>query len=186
MRKCFSHLGHTFRFSSRSFFQIICRQLSHFTHKPSVRTVFLPEVSTSPDSRLNQAIGAVLSSRLPVLGNSLPAIFSVRTRNRELVFDPSLGHHAFLVSVLYLAHFGHGVGGLDNCGVCVPPRQDDMHHFRFPLQALYDSCRSQHAVTDRIIDLVQYHQIPFARVNPRPICFITNLSPKALTASSSP
>src|ERR1700680_5227344 len=56
MRKCLSHLGQTLRFSSRSFFQMIWRQPSHFTHKPSVRTFFSPEVSSSPDSRLNQAI----------------------------------------------------------------------------------------------------------------------------------
>ena len=56
IRKCFSHFGHTFMFSSRSFFQMICRQSSHFTHNPSVRTVFSPEVSSSPDCRLNQVI----------------------------------------------------------------------------------------------------------------------------------
>ncbi len=56
MRKCFWHFGQTFKFSSRSFFQMICRHPSHFTHNPSVRTVFAPEVSNSPDSRLNQAI----------------------------------------------------------------------------------------------------------------------------------
>src|ERR1039458_1290202 len=56
MRKCLSHLGQTFKFSSRSFFQIICRQLSHFTHSPSVRTRFSPAVSISPDCRLNQVI----------------------------------------------------------------------------------------------------------------------------------
>src|SRR6202161_2789263 len=56
IRKCLSHFGQTFILSSRSFFQIICRQPSHFTHNPSVRTVFRPEVSSSPDSRLNQAI----------------------------------------------------------------------------------------------------------------------------------
>src|SRR5208282_1149771 len=56
MRKCLSHFGQTLRLSSRSFFQMICRQLSHFTHRPSVRTFFSPEVSSSPDSRLNQAI----------------------------------------------------------------------------------------------------------------------------------
>ena len=29
---------------------------SHFTHRPSVRTFFSPEVSSSPDCRLNQVI----------------------------------------------------------------------------------------------------------------------------------
>src|SRR5208282_3213057 len=70
MRKCFSHFGHTFKFSSRSFFQMICRQFSHFTHNPSVRTVFLPELSRSPDSRLNHAI-KVASTEYPVPRNKL-------------------------------------------------------------------------------------------------------------------
>src|SRR5215467_10280686 len=56
IRKCFPHFGQTFRFSSRSFFQMIWRQLSHFTHNPSVRIFFSPEGSTSPDCRLNQAM----------------------------------------------------------------------------------------------------------------------------------
>src|SRR6202043_4224225 len=56
MRKCRSHLGQTLKFSSRSFFQIIWRQVSHFTHRPSVRTLRSPEVSNSPDWRLNHAM----------------------------------------------------------------------------------------------------------------------------------
>ena len=42
------------------------------------------------------------------------------------ILDPSLRHHALLISVLHLPHLCHGVCGLDNCGVCVPPRQDEM------------------------------------------------------------
>src|SRR5581483_10872368 len=53
IRKCLSHLVQTLRLSSRSFFQIIWRQFSHFTHNPSVRTFFSPEVSNSPDCLLN-------------------------------------------------------------------------------------------------------------------------------------
>src|ERR1700745_2782237 len=56
MRKCLSHLGQTLRLSSRSFFQMIWRQLSHFTHRPSVRTLRSPEVSSSPDWRLHHAM----------------------------------------------------------------------------------------------------------------------------------
>src|SRR5450755_3844371 len=41
IRKCLSHFGQTFMFSSRSFFQMIWRQPSHFTHNPSVRTFFI-------------------------------------------------------------------------------------------------------------------------------------------------
>src|SRR6201993_1972430 len=63
IRKCLSHFGHTFMFSSRSFFQMICRQFSHFTHNPSVLTRFSPEVSSSPVSRLNQAIFELRAQR---------------------------------------------------------------------------------------------------------------------------
>jgi hypothetical protein len=35
---------------------MIWRQLSHFTHRPSVRTLRSPEVSSSPDWRLNHAM----------------------------------------------------------------------------------------------------------------------------------
>src|SRR5579871_4402899 len=69
IRKCFSHFGQTFMFSSRSFFQMIWRQLSHFTHSPSVRTFFSPEVSNSTDSRLNQAIVYLVIESFNHLGN---------------------------------------------------------------------------------------------------------------------
>src|SRR5580658_5583633 len=73
IRKCLSHFGQTLKLSSRSFFQIICRQPSHFTHSPSVRTFFSPEVSNSPDCRLNQ-----------VIRNSFPfsAVRSQQNQNR--------------------------------------------------------------------------------------------------------
>src|SRR5271155_915334 len=79
MRKCFSHLGQTFKFSSRSFFQIICRQFSHLTHNPSVRTVFSPEVFSSPDSRLNQAI-KVASTEYPENNPSLTMYWVLGTQ----------------------------------------------------------------------------------------------------------
>src|SRR5438874_2937192 len=68
MRKWRSHLGQTFQFWSRSFFQITWRQPSHFTHKPSVRTRFSLEASSSVFSRLNQDIVklSVASAQLPV------------------------------------------------------------------------------------------------------------------------
>src|SRR4051794_25835459 len=65
MRKCFSHLGHTLKLASRSFFQMIWRQPSHFTHNPSVRTFFSPELSMAPDSRLNQLIISTRSHAAP-------------------------------------------------------------------------------------------------------------------------
>src|SRR5260370_13354660 len=67
MRKCRSHLGQTFQFWSRSFFQITWRQPSHFTHKPSVRTRFSLESSRYVFSRLNQDI-----SQLPVASTQWP------------------------------------------------------------------------------------------------------------------
>src|ERR1700686_3326487 len=162
MRKCFSHFGHTFKFSSRSFFQMICRQPSHFTHSPSVRTVFWPEVSSSPDSRLNQAIVSCESQyRVPSTEKNGLTRYSVLGTYCS-VLNPSLRHHALLVSMFDLPHLRHGIGGLDNCGVCVPSRQDDMHHLRLLLQA-FDHFRCvQHAITDRVVDLIQHHQIPIA------------------------
>src|SRR5579872_5266705 len=95
----------------------------------------------------------------------------------------------------------------------VPAGQDNMNHLRFVLEALGYLCRSEHTVADGVIDLVEDHQIPTAGENrplgfrpgffhhpdvfgvwllaptftkPRPICFMTNLSPNACTASSSP
>jgi len=53
------HLGHTWRFWSRSFFQMIWRHWSHLTQRPSVLTRFSPEVSSSPCSRLNHAMEVV-------------------------------------------------------------------------------------------------------------------------------
>src|SRR5271169_4352441 len=165
IRKCLSHFGQTFMFSSRSFFQMICRQPSHFTHNPSVLTRFSPEVSSSPDSRLNQAIKTVASTEYRV--PSKPAelwVFSV-LGTRYSVLYASLRHHAFFIRVLDLAHFGHCIGSLDNCGVRVPARQDNVHHLRLLLQALDHPGRVQHAVTDGIVDLIEHHQIPLPRLN---------------------
>src|SRR5580700_7645349 len=166
MRKCFWHFGHTFKFSSRSFFHMICRQFSHFTHRPSVRTVFFPELSRSPDSRLNQAIRQFLvPSTWYRVNNAFLGIRYWVLSTWYSVLDSPLRHHALLIRMLYLSHLRHRVGDLDNCGVCVPSRQDDMHHFWFPLQALDHLARVEHAVTDRIIDLIEHHQVPLARLD---------------------
>src|ERR1039458_6289095 len=84
---------------------------------------------------------------------------------RYSVLDPPLRQNAFFVGVLHLPHLRHCVCGLDNCGVCVSPRQDDVHHFRFPLQALHHFRRVEHAIADRIVDLIQHHQIPLPRLD---------------------
>src|SRR5580700_8054165 len=163
MRKCFSHFGQTFKFSSRSFFQMIWRQFSHFTHKPSVRTVFLPELSKSPDSRLNQVISQLRVASTGYRAKSEP--FCSVQDTHSSILNPSLRHHTFLVSVFHLTHFGHRIGGLDNCGVSVPSRQDDVNHFRLLLQTLNHFGWVQHAITDRIVNLIQHHQIPLARLD---------------------
>ena len=64
MRLCAPHLVQTFQLFSRSFFQMIWRQPSHFCHRPSVRTLRslsfnLGSLSSSPLSRLNQDIQAL-------------------------------------------------------------------------------------------------------------------------------
>src|SRR5580700_9809852 len=63
IRKWWPHLPQVFSVFSRSFFQVISRQPSHFSHRPSVRTVC---VESSPfglfapfDSRLNQDINVI-------------------------------------------------------------------------------------------------------------------------------
>src|SRR6202044_3004917 len=110
IRKCFSHFGQTFILSSRSFFQIICRQFSHFTHRPSVFTFFSPEVSSSPDSRLNQAIisyeSRVLSFALTasrysrLIGMRSPPFDSTRASGMLLIiFGKSLCEHLSLLAV---------------------------------------------------------------------------------------
>src|SRR6202030_1592860 len=108
MRKCRSHLGQTLKFSSRSFFQMICRQVSHFTHSPSVRTLRSPEVSSSPACRLNQAISQwLVASRRslvkahgshPGVDAEWPTTKCQRPKTIS-VFNPSLRHHALFVGM---------------------------------------------------------------------------------------
>src|SRR6478672_4437531 len=169
MRKWRSHLGQTLRFSSRSFFQMICRQVSHFTHNPSVRTLRSPEVSSSPACRLNQAIKSSLA-----LGRwSLAKAFVLRsgefandqgpmTNDGLSVLDPFLRHDTLFIGVLDLAHLGHRVGDLDNCRMGIPPGQDNVHHLGFAFQSLHHLGGIEHAVTDGVIDLIQDNQVPGA------------------------
>src|SRR5271170_3251806 len=131
MRKCLSHLGQTFRLSSMSFFQMIWRQLSHLIQSPSVRTFFSPEVSSSPDSRLNHVIRSVFYWPL-ALSRSRCAkpqapVTSWPTANGErprtfLIFNSSLRHYAFFVRVLDLTHFCNRVCHLDDGGMRIASR----------------------------------------------------------------
>src|SRR5215471_4609114 len=164
IRKCLSHLGQTFKFSSRSFFQITWRQPSHLTHRPSVRTFFSPEVSNSPDWRLNHVIVIVESSncRTDELNSSSYFVNPKNLTIQKLVLDSPLCHHALFVGVLYLAHLRYRVGKFDNCRMGVAPRQDNMHHVRFLLEAFHDFARVEHPVADGVVDFVKNDQIPVA------------------------
>src|SRR5580698_8144367 len=83
----------------------------------------------------------------------------------ELVFNSSLRHHAFFISMLYLAHLRHGIGNLDNRRMRIPSRQDDMHHLWLVLQRFRHFYRIEHSVANGVIDFVEHHQIPFARLD---------------------
>src|SRR5215831_1294207 len=164
MRKWRSHFGQTLRFSSKSFFQITWRQPSHLTHRPSVRTFFSPEVSNSPDWRLNHVIVIVESSncRTDELNSSSYFVNPKNLTIQKLVLDSPLCHHALFVGVLYLAHLRYRVGKFDNCRMGVAPRQDNMHHVRFLLEAFHDFARVEHPVADGVVDFVKNDQIPVA------------------------
>src|SRR6267378_102762 len=131
---------------------MICRHSSHLTHRPSVRTFFSPEVSSSPDCRLNHVI-----RQLPVATTEYPATSSLvlSTGYRILVLDSPLRHHALLVRVFDLAHFGDSVGEFDNCRMSIPSGQDYVHHLGPLLQRFRHFDRVQHAIADRVIDLVE-------------------------------
>src|SRR5215472_9014598 len=43
--------------------------------------------------------------------------------------------------------------------------QDHMHHFRLALERLDDFGGIEHAVTDRVVDLVKNNEVPFTGLN---------------------
>src|SRR3954471_4518610 len=95
---------------------MICRHCSHFTQSPSVLTFFSPEVSSSCGCRLNHVI-------------AVPIFWPwIDDASASLVLDAPLRHDALLIGMFYFAHLGHRVGQISNCGVCIPPRQDYVHH----------------------------------------------------------
>src|SRR5271165_7473540 len=117
MRKWRSHLGQTFRFWSRSFFQMIWRHWSHLTQRPSVLTRFSPEASISACSRLNHAM-------------VVPSVAERSDSCRRLVLNATLRFDALGVSVLHFLHLGDGIGDFDDAGMRVAPGEDDVHHLR--------------------------------------------------------
>src|SRR5215831_18381997 len=96
MRKWKLHFVQTLRFSSNSFFQIIWRQPSHFSHSPSVRTRFSSFAWISLDSRLNHA--------------NVRTQLSFPDYRCLLIFDAPLRHDALFIGVLHLFHLGDGIG----------------------------------------------------------------------------
>src|SRR5947208_15131491 len=84
--------------------------------------------------------------------------------NRSIL-NSSLRHHALLVGMLHLAHFGDGIRKFNNCRMSVAPRQDHMHHFWLLLQALGHLGRIEHPVADRVIYFIQYDEVPLTRLN---------------------
>src|SRR5438067_13632963 len=84
--------------------------------------------------------------------------------NRSIL-NSSLRHHALLVGMLYLAHFGHRVCQLDNCRMRIPPRQDHMHHIRLLFQTFHHFGRIEHPIANRVIYLIQYDEVPLTRLN---------------------
>src|SRR5205807_8744165 len=84
--------------------------------------------------------------------------------NRSIL-NSSLRHHALLVGMLHLAHFGDGIRKFNNCRMSVAPRQDHMHHFWLLLQPLGHLGRIEHPVADRVIYFIQYDEVPLTRLN---------------------
>src|SRR2546430_4286741 len=84
--------------------------------------------------------------------------------NRSIL-NSSLRHHALLVGMLHLAHFGDGIRQLDNCRMRIPPRQDNMHHLLLFFQPLGHLGRIEHPVADRVIYFIQYDEVPLTRLN---------------------
>src|SRR5438094_10647936 len=82
--------------------------------------------------------------------------------NRSIL-NSSLRHHALLVGMLHLAHFGDGIRKFNNCRMRVAPRQDHMHHFWLLLQLLGNLGRIEHVVADGVINLMQYDEVPMTR-----------------------
>jgi len=101
MRKCLSHLDRRSD-SLRVFFQMIWRQLSHFTQRPSVRIFFSPEASSSPELAFEPGHWKTV---LTIRRWSLAKPWSPRS-----ILYTALGLDTFFIGVLDLPHLGHGVG----------------------------------------------------------------------------
>jgi hypothetical protein len=83
----------------------------------------------------------------------------------ESVFDAALSEDALLVSMLHLAHFGHGIGDGDQRRMRVAAGEDDVDHLRTSLQSFDDFGWIEHAVTDSVVDLVEDDHVPLAGEN---------------------
>src|SRR5882757_3685867 len=107
------HLGQTRKFASKSFRNTMVRQDSHFTHRPSVRTLRSSGgVGCSMDflSRLNQAIIEIASRRCQLaFGPEKGPRCTRGGGNATLIVYTTLGQNAFGVGVFDFAHFGDQV-----------------------------------------------------------------------------
>src|SRR5580693_4544416 len=162
-KRCFAfilkwkpHFGQTRRFASRSLRKTMVPQDSHFTHRPSVRTLRSSGgVACSIDffSRLNQAI--VRSGHYKhrcwtsMTGsgqqNRDSRQFQKKGRTRakaadqlRLIVYTTLGQNALCVRVFDLFHLGHEVGHLHQFGMSVPAGADHVYVLGASAQAFDD------------------------------------------------
>ncbi len=64
---------------------------------------------------------------------------------RWSILDPALREDAFLVGVLYFAHFRHSIGELHEQRMGVAAGQDYVHHLRLGFQSLCHDLRIEHS-----------------------------------------
>src|SRR5580704_8729471 len=151
------------------------RQDSHFTQRPSVRTRRSSGgVVCSIDffSRLNQAIGKVVSSQSSVFSERKSgtgcraARFESPVSNLGLlVVDPPLGQYTLGVGVFHLAHLGNQVGELDELGMGVATGADDVDALGTVFQRGNNFVGVEHFVADGVIDFVEDDEVVLAAVN---------------------
>ncbi len=68
----------------------------------------------------------------------------------------------FLIGMLHFAHLRDGVGNFHQRGVRIAAGQDHVNHLRAVAQGLGDFGWVEHAIADRVVDLVEHHHIPLA------------------------
>src|ERR1700677_1544989 len=79
--------------------------------------------------------------------------------------DAALSEDPLLVSVLDLTHLRDRIGELNQNGMSITAREDDVHHLRLLPQHLRHLFRIEHLVTDGVVDLIEKDEVPLARQN---------------------